>query len=156
MSSAHVAGLGDIKLIAAYQGFLPTHDLGVQLGLKLPTGTYGTEVVFRDGPGVGTPLDTSLQAGTGSTDIIIGSYYHAAISQDFDAFINGQFQSAITHAPNQPGKDYRPGKSTTISFGLRYENYPGLIPGLQVNVFRKSADQGALADTTDTAGRSFT
>ena len=152
LSSAHVGALGDLKVITTYQGFLPTHDLGVQVGLKLPTGAYGTRVTFRDGPGAGTPLDTSLQAGTGSTDIILGSYYHRAISQDFDAFINAQFQAAVTHSQNQPGNDYRPGTSTTVSFGLRYEEYPRVIPGLQVNVYRKSADQGALADTTDTAG----
>ncbi len=44
------------------------------------------------------------------------------------------------------------GNSTTLSFGLRYEQYPKVIPQLQLNLFRKSADQGALADTTDTAG----
>jgi len=152
LSNAHVAGLGDIKLIASYQGFLPTHNLGVQLGLKLPTGSYGTQVNFYNGPGAGTPLDTSLQAGTGSTDVIIGAYYHQAISQDFDAFISAQFQSAVAHAPDQPGNDYRPGNSATVSFGLRYEENPRVIPGLQINLYRKSADQGALADTTDTAG----
>jgi hypothetical protein len=39
-----------------------------------------------------------------------------------------------------------------MSIGLRYEQYPKVIPQLQLNLFRKSADQGALADTTDTAG----
>lgn len=152
LSFAHVSGLGDVKLIASYQGFLPTHNLGVQLGLKLPTGTYGSANLFRNGPGAGSPLDNSLQAGTGSTDVIVGSYYHQAISQDFDAFASGQFQSAISHAPNDPGNDYRPGNSTTVSVGLRYAANPKVMPALQLNVFRKSADQGALADTTDTAG----
>ena len=152
LSYAHVSGLGDVKLIASYQGFLPTHNFGVQLGLKLPTGTYGSANLFRTGPGAGSPLDNSLQAGTGSTDVIVGSYYHQAISQDFDAFANGQFQSAISHAPNEAGNDYRPGNSTTVSVGLRYATNPKVMPALQLNVFRKSADQGALADTTDTAG----
>jgi hypothetical protein len=152
LSSARVSGVGDAKLIATYQGFLPTHNFGVQLGIKLPTGNYGTRVDFTTGPAAGTPLDASLQAGTGSTDVVVGAYYYQPISQNFDAFINGQFQSAVAHAPSQPGNDYRPGNSTTVSFGLRYERDPRWIPGLQVNVFRKAADQGALADTTDTAG----
>src|SRR5256885_10426504 len=38
------------------------------------------------------------------------------------------------------------------SFGLRYEAHPQWVPQLQVNLLRKSADQGALADTPDTAG----
>ena len=36
-----------------------------------------------------TPLDASLQPGTGSTDMIVGAYYYQAISQDFDVFVNG-------------------------------------------------------------------
>ena len=152
LSSARVSGLGDIKLIATYQGFLPMRNLGVQLGLKLPTGTSGTQVKFASGPNGGTALDASVQAGTGSTDIIVGGYYHQPISLYVDAFANGQFQSAITHAPNEPGNDFRPGNSTTLSFGVRYARSQQWIPGLQVNVLRKSADQGALADTTDSAG----
>jgi len=152
ISGAHVSNLGDIKVIANYQGLLPTHNLGVQLGVKLPTGQYGTAVNFYDGPNVGTPLDASLQAGTGSTDVIVGAYYYQPISQDFDAFANIQFQSALEHHQNQPGNDFRPGNASTLSLGLRYEENPTVIPQLQLNLSRKSADQGALADTTDTAG----
>ena len=152
ISGAHVSNLGDVKLIANFQGILPTHNLGVQLGVKLPTGQYGSAVNFNDGPNVGTPLDTSLQAGTGSTDVIVGAYYFQAVSQNFDAFANVQFQSAVAHKLDQPGNDYRPGNTTTVSFGLRYEENPQWIPQLQLNILRKNADQGSLADTTDTAG----
>jgi hypothetical protein len=152
ISGAHVSNLGDIKLIANYQGLLPTHNLGLQFGVKLPTGQYGTAVNFNSGPNVGTPLDASLQAGTGSTDLIVGAYYYQPVSQNFDAFASVQFQSAVEHKLNQPGDDFREGNSTTMSIGLRYEQYPKVIPQLQLNLFRKSADQGALADTTDTAG----
>lgn len=53
LSESRNSSLGDVKFILSYQGLLPTHNLGVQLGLKLPT---------------------SLQAGTGSTDLIAGAY----------------------------------------------------------------------------------
>jgi hypothetical protein len=152
VSGAHVSNLGDVKLIGNYQGLLPTHNLGLQLGVKLPTGQYGTAVDFYDGPNRGSPLDASLQAGTGSTDVIVGAYYFQAVSQDFDAFANVQFQSAVAHKMNQPGNDFRPGNSATLSVGLRYEDNPRLIPQVQLNLSRKSADQGSLADTTDTAG----
>jgi hypothetical protein len=152
ISGATVNSLGDLRLIANYQGILPTHNLGLQLGVKLPTGEYGTTVNFNNGPGTGTPLDSSLQAGTGSTDLIVGAYFFKPVSQNFDAFATVQFQSAIQHKLDQPGNDYRPGNTTTLSVGLRYEANPALIPQVQLNVFRKSADQGALADTTDTAG----
>lgn len=49
-------------------------------------------------------------------------------------------------------EDYRPGNPENVSFGVRYEKDPQWVPQLQVDLTRKSADQGALADTTDTAG----
>ncbi len=152
LSSSRSSSLGDIRLIGSYQGFLPTRNLGVQLGVKLPTGRYGTAVDFYAGPAAGEPLDASLQPGTGSTDVIVGAYYYRPISQDFDFFVNGQFQSAVAHRMDQPGNDYRPGNSTTVSLGLRYERNPAWVPQVQLNLLHKSRDQGALADVQNTAG----
>jgi hypothetical protein len=152
LSSSRSSSVGDIKLIGSYQGFLPTHNFGVQLGIKLPTGQYYPSVNFYSGPNAGTPLDASLNPGNGSTDVIVGAYYYRAISQNFDFFANGQFQSSVKHKLNQPGNDYRPGNSTTVSFGLRYEGNPRWVPQLQLNLLHKSMDQGALADIQSTAG----
>jgi hypothetical protein len=152
LSTARVSGLGDLRVVASYQGLLATHNLGVQLGLKLPTGNYGTQVVFNSGPLAANPLDASLQAGTGSTDLIAGAYYYAAISQNFDVIANGQFQAAVAHRLDQPGNDFRPGNSVTGSVGLRYEANPIWVPQLQLNLLHKSADQGDLADRANTAG----
>lgn len=152
VSGAHVSNLGDVKLIANYQGFLPTRNLGVQLGVKAPTGQFGTAVNFNSGPNAGTPLDASLQAGTGSTDVILGTYFYKPVSQNFDAFATAQFESALAHSMTRPGNDYRPGNTLTMSAGLRYMADPRWMPQLQLNLSRKNADQGALADTTDTAG----
>ncbi len=152
LSHSRSSSLGDIKLIGSYQGFLPAHNLGVQLGVKLPTGHYGTDVKFESGPLQGEPLDASLQPGTGSTDIIVGAYYHQYISGNFAGFVNAQFQSAVKNKQDQPGNDYRPGNSTTVSFGVRYEGNPQWVPQLQMNLLHKSVDQGALADIYSTAG----
>jgi hypothetical protein len=152
LSGVRVSGLGDAKLIVSYQGLLPMNNLGLQLGVKLPTGSYGTAVKFSGGPNAGTPLDASLQAGTGSTDVILGAYYYRAISENFGGFINGQYQAALAHKQNQPGNDFRPGNGTTLSVGLRYEANPKWVPQLQVNLSHKDADQGVLADVPDTAG----
>jgi hypothetical protein len=152
LSSVRVSGLGDIKLIGSYQGLLPTHNFGLQLGVKLPTGRYGTAVNFDTGPNAGTPLDASLQPGTGSTDVIVGTYYYQAVSQNFDAFVNARFQSAVAHRQNQSGNDFRPGNQGTLSFGLRYEAHPEWVPQLQINVTHKSSDQGALADRFGSGG----
>jgi hypothetical protein len=152
LSSSRSSSLGDLKVIGSFQGLLATHNLGVQLGFKLPTGQYGTDIKFERGPLAGEPLDASLQPGTGSTDIIVGAYYYQAISQDFDFFANAQFQSALHSEQTQPGNDFRPGNSTTVSFGVRYEADPRWVPQLQMNLLHKGVDQGALADVYDTAG----
>lgn len=164
LSSAAFGGLGDAKFITSFQGLLPTNNLGVQLGIKLPTGDYGgpnangTGVVgrnpksFGSGPLAGNLVDTSLQPGTGSTDLIVGAYYYQAVSQDFDVFVNGQFQAAVSHKLDQTGADFRPGNLAGVSFGTRYEANPDIVPQLQVNITRKGHDQGALADTRDSAG----
>ena len=152
LSDSRSSSLGDVKLIGSYQGFLAMHNLGLQLGVKLPTGQYGTDIRFRNGPLAGSPLDASLQPGTGSTDIIVGAYYYQPISLNFDVFANVQFQSAVTSKQAQPGSDYRPGNSTTVSFGARYEENPKWVPQLQMNLLHKSVDQGALADIYSTAG----
>ena len=164
LSGAHSTGLGDIKLIGAYQGFLATHNLGVQFGVKLPSGRYGGQnvdtgaqvgrapVYFSSGPNTGSTLDTSLNPGTGSYDLILGGYYYQPISQNFDAFVNGQIQFTVAHALDQVNADFRPGNSENLSFGVRYERNPRWVPQLQVNVTHKSPDEGALADNTDTDG----
>ena len=152
LSGAHVSGLGDARFIVSYQGLLPEHEFGLQWGIKLPTGSFGTKVNFNSGPNAGTPLDDSLQAGSGSTDLIVGAYYHRPVSLNFSAFVNGQFQVAVLSEQRQPGNDFRPGNTSTLSFGLRYEADPRWVPQLQVNLFHRDGDLGALADTTDTAG----
>jgi hypothetical protein len=152
LSDSRSSSLGDIKLIGSYQGLLEMHNLGLQLGVKLPTGQYGTDVRFRSGPAAGSPLDASLQPGTGSTDIIVGAYYYQPISRNFDFFANLQFQRAVKSKQDQPGSDYRPGNSATVSFGVRYDENPKWVPQLQMNLLHKSVDQGALADIYSTAG----
>jgi hypothetical protein len=152
LSTSRSSSLGDIRAIVSYQGLLPMHTLGLQLGVKLPTGRYGTAIDFNAGPAAGTPLDAGLQPGTGSTDVIFGAYYYRPVSQDFDLVINGQFQAAVKHHLDQPGNDYRPGNSTTISLGLRYEANPQWVPQVQMNLLHKSPDQGALADIQSSAG----
>ncbi len=152
LSRSFSSSIGDAKLIVSYQGFLPTNNLGIQLGVKLPTGQYGSAIDFYSGPNAGTPLDASLQPGTGSTDVIVGAYYYQAVSQDFDAFVDAQFQAAVKQRMDQPGNDYRPGNAGTLSFGLRYEGSPRWEPQLQVNLLHKAPDEGALADVQNTAG----
>ena len=152
LSYSNDSGLGDIKLMAGYQGFLPKHNLGVQVGIKLPTGNYGGQL--DGGPIVGknptkfsdgTALDASLQLGTGSTDLIVGAYYYQALSENFDGFVNGQFQTAISQKLDQQDADYRPGNQASLNFGVRYQGFENVIPQFQINATHKTHDQGALS-----------
>ena len=166
LSGSSFSRLGDARLIGSYQGLLPTNNLGIQFGVKLPTGDYGGQnvvtgqpvgrhpVYFSSGPNAaaGQALDTSLNPGTGSTDVIVGAYYFQAVSQDFDAFANIRYQVAALEALDQVNANFRPGNALTVSVGLRYEHSPDWTPQLQINYTHKSTDQGALADITDSAG----
>lgn len=165
LSSARVAGLGDLRVSADYTGLLPRHNLAFQVGLKLPSGAFGGQnpdggpVVGRNpvrfgpsGNAGGLPLDASLQAGTGSTDLLLGVLFHGAVSENLRAFVNGQFQTAVAQKLTQAGSDFRPGNQSTLTLGLRYEAGLDLVPQLQLNLVHKCADQGALADPANTAG----
>ena len=147
LSGSHSSSLGDMKLIGSYQGFLPTHNLGVQVGMKLPTGRSGDAVHFNQGPDAGEPLDASLQPGTGSTDLLLGAYYYQALSQDLDGFANLLLQTAVNSR-----YDYRPGNQINFSTGLRYMSFDTWVPQVQLNVSHRSRDQGANADVDNTAG----
>jgi len=168
-SGASIKGLGDIRVVGTFQGLLPAKSLGLQFGVKLPSGHYGGPnadgsgvtgrhpAAFHSGPlaqnaSPGNLVDTSLQAGTGSTDLIVGAFYHRPVAGDVDAFVNGQFQFAIAERLHQAGADFRPGNTATLSFGARYKANPDVAPQLQVNLYHKGADQGALADNPDSAG----
>jgi hypothetical protein len=146
LSSSSSSSLGDVRLIGTYQGLLDNNLLGQQVGRH--------PVYFSSGPNgaAGQTLDTSLNPGTGSTDVIVGAFYHQAISQDFDVFANIRYQVAALQALDQVNANFRPGNTLTASVGLRYEESPDWTPQLQINYTHKSTDQGALADITDSAG----
>ncbi len=152
LSESHSSSIGDVKLILSYQGILPTHNLGVQIGLKLPTGQFGDATHFVSGPYLDTPLDTSLQAGTGSTDLIAGAYFLTSLGDSLDMVATGQMQRSIKQHLDQPGNDYRPGDSQSATFGLRYVVSPQWVPQLQINLTHKNSESGARADTVGSAG----
>jgi hypothetical protein len=169
LSGAKITGLGDVRLLATWQGLLPGHNLGLQVGVKLPTGRYGGPdadgtgvtgrhpTAFRSGPlsqqdSPDNLVDASLQPGTGSTDLLLGAFYHQAVSREVDAFVNLQYQAAVSERLHASGADFRPGNTIFVSLGARYQAAPGLVPQVQVNLSHKGADGGALADGPDSAG----
>ena len=107
LSSSRSSSVGDVKVIASYQGFLPTHNLGVQLGVIVSDrdGTAGLMPMALE-PSAANPVCVQLERSERGRNArhqpaarhrqpptsFVGAYYYQAISQDFDAFVNGQFQ----------------------------------------------------------------
>lgn len=146
------SGIGDIRVVGRYYGFTQGGNLGVQLGLKLPTGA--TSQMSKDGS---VAVDPGLQLGSGSTDLIVGAYYFDNLNQDWDYFTNIQFQSALTNGYMSNGGNggyYRPGDSVNLSGGVRYHGLDSFTPELQLNARVVNADSGSpgLADTWATGG----
>lgn len=136
-------GIGDIRVIGRYTGFSSDKSAGILAGIKLPTGS--TDATFDDGV---TPLDRSLQIGTGSTDVILGGYLSGAIEQ-YGWFAQATVQHAVaTKAIN--GDDYRPGDAISVDTGIRYAKFGAkFTPMLQLNYIHRQPDTGAGATAPD-------
>jgi len=141
--SSGTSSLGDMRLLARYQGFLPGHNLGVELGIKLPTGAF--DVPFRSSPQ--NLLDRGLQPGTGTTDLIAGIYYFDRFSPDWGYFATATVQTALDYRDQ-----YKPGTAENLTFGVRYTGIERFVPQLQINGRLSNRDNGGQADIADTGG----
>src|SRR3990172_5815858 len=82
---------GDIRVVGNYKFDSSEHHSGsgVRFGLKLPTGK--TDWEFQPG----AAGERSLQPGSGSTDAILGAYYHQDLEDSpWGWFVSGQMQNA--------------------------------------------------------------
>lgn len=155
------AGIGDMKIIGRYFGLAEQKDWGFQYGVKLPTGVRNqTGNLAIGGQAM---IDPGLQSGTGSTDLIVGTYTFGYISanDNWGYFAQLQYQAAVMVQPvpsNVPNPDgvyggtYRPGNSTNINIGINYQAFEKWVPTLQLNMLNKQADSGTVADTYATGG----
>lgn len=151
VSSSHTRSVGDVRLIGRYQGLSPDGDIGLLLGVKLPTGEYRDN--FTSGPIALNPepdnrLDRSLQPGSGSTDLILGAYRFGSLSRDWDWFAQGLYQFALTTKDQ-----YRPGNALNLNAGLRYMDFGSVMPQIQLNAKTGQSDSGQNADTQNSGGQ---
>ena len=144
--SSQTSGVGDIRLIGRYYGFSEQKNFGIQAGLKMPTGR--TNQLANDGS---TVVDPGLQLGTGTTDIILGVYYHNNWNDHWGYFGQALYQRALNYS-NLAGGSYRPGDGLNANVGVRYENYEWVKPTLQINTRFVKTDSGDVADTYATGG----
>jgi hypothetical protein len=148
VSEARSRGLGDLQLLVRYQGFGDDARLGVQFGLKLPSGSFNER--FRSGPQAGQVVDRGLQPGTGTTDLVLGLYTAGWMGSAF-----GYFASALVQQPLDSRAGFRPGTGVTFSTGLRYlPRTLAVTPQLQLNVRIEGRERGPNADVAN-SGATF-
>lgn len=130
--------LGDIRVVGNYKFGSGEHHSGsgVRVGLKLPTGKNNLEMV------PGTPLEGGLQPGSGSTDAVLGAYYHQDLADSpYGWFVSGQLQTALTTK-----NGYRPGNDVALDVGAHHTLSPVLTCLLQLNAHFKERDSGINAN----------
>jgi len=124
---------GDMRLRAIYTGFFQDMSLGVNAGIKVPTGNYTHEGADRD-----------TQLGTGSTDFLLGGYYRLPLSADRNWNSFYQLDSTI---PMFIRDQYRPGVELDASAGVNYQGFGigtvMIVPFAQVLFSGRTSDRGA-------------
>ncbi|HEX4779571.1 MAG TPA: hypothetical protein VH301_02385 [Usitatibacter sp.] len=142
ISTSHTKSIGDVRMLARYRGLSDDKSIGVQFGLKLPTGSIHNN--FISGPQEGEPLDRGLQPGTGTTDLLVGAYTFGAVSRDWD-----WFGEAVLQQPLDSREDFKPGTGLNLTVGARYMSFENVRPQLQVNVRTEGRESGANADVAN-------
>jgi hypothetical protein len=141
-------GLGDMKVVGRLQALVLNQTIGLQVGLKLPTGS--TTQVYDSGAIAGQSLARNLQLGTGTTDTILGIYAFGKLPGQFDYFAQGLYQSA-----NSASMGYRPGDAVNANLGFRYLGFTSIIPMLQLNAQWLGRDSGVAADSVNTGSQTL-
>lgn len=145
-SSSSDNSIGDVRVIGRYTGFSEDNTAGIIAGIKLPTGN--TSANFNAGAAANTPLDRSLQIGTGSTDLILGGFLSGTVAE-YGWFAQGTAQHAVA-TKTIAGLDYRPGDAYALNTGLRYAKFGAKItPMLQLNYIYRRPDTGTAATPPD-------
>jgi hypothetical protein len=139
ISTAHSRSMGDVRMLARYQGFSADLSWGVQAGLKLPTGA--NDVLFKSGPQAGEQLDRGLQPGSGSSDLLLGGYHFG----NFSARL-GYYAQAMWQQPINSDDGFKPGAGVNLSAGLRYSRTSTIVPQIQLNLRYEGRETGANAD----------
>jgi hypothetical protein len=138
--------LGDMRVLGKYKFDSAEHHAGsgMSIGIKLPTGAIDQTMTPPDPADPTTPyaLERSAQPGTGSTDLLLGAYYHDDIEDSpWGWFISGEYQNAVNTRD-----EYRPGNTLNLDLGAHYPFAPALTGLLQLNAQYKSHDTGLNAN----------
>ncbi|HVU25748.1 MAG TPA: hypothetical protein VHE13_16575 [Opitutus sp.] len=145
VSTSDASGLGDVRVLARWQQFTLSRSVGLQFGLKLPTGRIDQQ--FASGPTAGEEVDRGLQLGTGTTDLLLGASWFSRPTPHL-----GTFAQLSLSQPLAARDGFRPATSATLSGGVRWLNATHFTPQLQLNVRWDGREHGAEADTPNSGG----
>ena len=143
--TSYKTGFGDMRVIWRFMGVLKSRSLGLQLGVKVPTGEFRQN--FNGGAIAGNPLDRGLQLGTGTTDLIVGAYHFANIAKDWN-----YFSQIVADLPLASREGYIPGNSLSANLAIRYHHFQKFVPQLQFNARVLARDHGINASPADSGG----
>jgi len=141
--------LGDARVQARYAfmqsaGTESLCQSGITFGIKLPTGKF--DVVNDEGEAA----ERTLQPGTGTTDALLGAYWHSARASGWSYFTRAQ---AVL--PMNSRDDYKPGAQLYADAGARYAVDARLALMIQANALWKGQDKGANAEPDDSGQRAL-
>jgi hypothetical protein len=142
--SFHTSALGDAKLIGRYRWSLDSASgtgMGVKFGAKLDTGKQN-DTIKQTGI---IPEEVTLQTGNGSTDLILGLFWHSARpGSALSWFAQGAMQSSV-----KADNTFRPGNQVNIDGGMRYALNHDTSALLQLNAQWNHADSRDGAALTE-------
>ncbi len=127
---------GDVRLTGMYTGLSEDMSIGLQFGLKLPTGSFHQSLLDRD-----------TQVGTGTTDLLLGGYW----MRQEDGW--GWYGQVMWQRALSEREGYRPGDSFDMNIGVHYDdllNTLPIVPSLQLVGSFRSIDSGPNADPPNT------
>ena len=145
-------GAGDVRVLGRYQALSSVsldrgaEAAGFTFGLKLPTGR--DDVTDPNGE----RAEPGLQPGTGTTDLLLGAYWHRQfVDSRLSLFARAQWQRALDRKD-----DYRPGDKLSLDVGVRYPLTDRLALQLQANALATAKSQGERAEPENTGGSLIT
>jgi len=144
VEQAKYSALGDVRVSAKYRFMAADHHSGggLRFGLKLPSGGTDKEMA------PGTPMEASLQPGSGSTDLILGGYtWWTRPGSHWSGLAQLQVQQAIAER-----NDYRPGTSISLDLGANYAISERVAGLLQLSFLHRARDHGGNADPLGSSG----
>jgi hypothetical protein len=139
---------GDVRVLGRRQWRAESAEaqrldfFGATFGLKLPTGKHDV----RNPQGL--LAERTLQPGSGTTDLLVGGYFHRVLSSG-----SSWFADVLIQAPFDEHENFKPGVRSSLDLGYRWEVAERLGLMLQLNLLHRDRDSGSEAEPDNSGGR---